>query len=246
MNIQTELNYLKSELRKHSNPKRAKGKKKYMKSSYKFYGVDTPTERKIVKSWLKKNKTASINEIVKLSEKLWNSDSSEEKDLAIQLLQYRNHELTLAHMPHIEDMINTATGWSHLDEIAKWLVGGLIDNNPKTLKYFPKWSKSKNFWVRRAALLGQIIQFRRKEGDKQLFFKLATKEFDEGKDWSKEERFFIRKAIGWTLREIAEKEPQITYKFVKNHASKMSGLTFREATRKLPVKMQKELEIIRE
>lgn len=241
MNLQQELQYLYSELKRNSNKNRAKGEKKYMKSPHRFYGVDTPTKRKIVKAWLKNHKTTSIDEIVNLSEKLWDSDSSEEKDLAIQLLQYRNRELTLGHLSHIENMINTSTGWSHLDEIAKWLIGGLIDNNPKTLKYLPKWSKSKNFWVRRAALLGQIIQFRRKEGNKKLFFKLAIKEFDEGKNWSKEERFFIRKAIGWTLREIAEKQPEITYQFVKKHAKEMSGLTFREATRKLPATMRQEL-----
>jgi len=63
--------------------------------------------------------------------------------------------------------------------------------------------------------------------------------FDEGVHWSKEERFFVRKAIGWALREIANVEPEVAFKFIKQYKHKMSGLTFREASRNLPVKFQK-------
>ena len=56
---------------------------------------------------------------------------------------------------------------------------------------------------------------------------------------SKEERFFIRKAIGWALREIANVEPEIVFKFIKQYRDKMSGLTFREASRKLPEKFRR-------
>lgn len=245
MNLDTELQQLFTEAKKYSDPKRAIGEKKYMKSPLKFLGVTTPNKRKIVKAWLRSHPDSTIDEVIKLSTALWDSEFSESRDLAVQLLQYRNKDLNLSHIHLIEKMINESVSWAHLDEIAKWLIGGLIDNDPSSIKYLSKWSKSDNFWVRRAALLGQIIQFRRKEGDKQLFFKLAVKEFDEGKNWSPKERFFIRKAIGWVLREIAEKEPQFTYSFVKKHAKAMSGLTFREATRKLPNKMQLELSKLR-
>ncbi len=61
---------------------------------------------------------------------------------------------------------------------------------------------------------------------------------DEGKNWSKEERFFIRKAVGWSLREIANVEPEVAFNFVNRYKHNMSGLTFREATRKLSAKFR--------
>ena len=67
----------------------------------------------------------------------------------------------------------------------------------------------------------------------------AVPMFDEGMHWSKSERFFIRKAIGWALREIANVEPEVAFEFIKRYKHKMSGLTFREASRNLPENYQK-------
>lgn len=239
--LKREFQFFRNQLKKETNPKRAQGAKNYLKSPWKFYGVDIPTKRKMVKAWYKDHPKVTVEEVAKLAEKLWNSQWHEEKTLAVMLLQHINKKLTLKQMPLIEKMINEVTGWDHLDEISIRLVGALIDRNPKTLKYLPKWAKSKNFWMRRASLLSQIPQFRRKEGDLKLFFKLATPMFEEKKEWSKEERFFIRKAIGWTLREIAQKQPQIVFKFIKKHKDKLSGLTFHEGSRKLPIDMQAKL-----
>ena len=159
--------------------------------------------------------------------------------MAAEILQLFPGSLTVKQMPLVEKMINEATGWDHLDEIAVYVIGAMIDNDKAALKYLPEWSKSKNFWVRRASLLSQILQFRRKSGNKKLFFEIIVPMFDEDMHWSKEERFFIRKAIGWALREIANVEPEIVFKFIKQYRDKMSGLTFREASRKLPEKFRR-------
>jgi 3-methyladenine DNA glycosylase AlkD len=115
-----------------------------------------------------------------------------------------------------------------------WVVGAMIDNDPDMLAILPRWAKSPNFWVRRAAILAQLTQFRRGEGDLNLFEQLAVPMFDEGEDWTKDERFFIRKAIGWALREISKVQPEWVVTFVRQHRAAMSGLTFREGTRNLP------------
>ncbi len=56
-----------------------------------------------------------------------------------------------------------------------------------------------------------------------------------------EKEFFIRKAIGWVLRDIARKRPELTFAFVEEHGAEMSGLTYREATRRLPAALQQKL-----
>ena len=65
--------------------------------------------------------------------------------------------------------------------------------------------------------------------------------FQGGTDWSKEERFFIRKAIGWALRELAPRRPELVYDFLKTYHHQMSGLTFKEGSRKLPLELQNKL-----
>lgn len=239
MKIDSEIAFFRKELNAFADPKRAVGDKKYLKSPWRFYGITAPQRHKIVKDWSKKHRLLQLDETEELARKLWTSDWHEEKSLAIEILRLTGDKLTTKQMPLVEKMINQAIGWDHLDEIAVHIVGAMIDNDKAILKYLPKWAKSKNFWVRRAAVLSQILQFRRRAGDKKLFFGLVVPMFDEGLRWSKEERFFIRKAIGWALREIASVEPEAVFQFVKQYKYRMSGLTFREGSRKLPVKFRK-------
>ena len=243
MNITSEINWFKQQLKAYADPKRAVGEKKYLKSPWKFYGVTVPQRHKIVKRWSKKRRPLHLNQAMKLAEKLWGNNWHEEKSLAIEILQLVSGGLTIKQIPLVEKMINGSTGWDHFDEIAVHIIGAMIDNDKTTLNYLSKWAKFKNFWVRRAAVLAQILQFRRKQGDKKLFFKIIIPMLDEDKNWSKEERFFIRKAVGWSLREIANVEPEVAFNFVKRYKHNMSGLTFREATRKLPDKLRRLLNI---
>lgn len=241
MDVKSGYGWFRDKLRDLGDGKRAEGEKKYLKSPWKFYGVTVPQRHKIVKEWFKKHQPLQLNEALELAEKLWGSEWHEEKSLAVEILQLVSDYLTIRQMLLVEKMINEVTGWDHLDEIAVHVIGAMIDNDKTTLKYLPKWVKSKNFWVRRAAVLSQILQFRRKAGNKKLFFEIIVPMFDEGMRWSKEERFFIRKAIGWSLREIANVEPEVAFEFIKRYKHKMSGLTFREASRKLPAKLRKSL-----
>lgn len=247
MNLNQEFHYFRDYLQKNADPEHAKGSKNYLKSPYKHYGeTKTPEKRKLVKSWVKAHKDLSIKEIEKLAKKLWSSQWYEEKTLAIMLLQYRKKDLTLENLPFVEKMASEATGWAYLDEISLRLISPLLDlPDPLPKDKLRDWSKSDNYWVRRSSLLCQIPQFRRGEGDIDLFFDLATPMFQEGESLGKRERFFIRKAIGWVLREMTKKSPDSVYKFVKVNVNEMSGLTFREATRKLPQKKQKELKKLR-
>lgn len=239
MDISIEINWLREKLKQAGDPKRAEGEKKYLKSPWKFYGVNTPVKREIVKSWLSNHPGISLKNIIPLIKKLWSSPWHEEKTMAIMLLDQRKIELGAQQFPLIEQLIHESTGWEFLDDVAIHLVGVLIEKDKSTLNILPQWAKSKNFWVRRAAVLSQILQFRNKAGNKKLFFEIVVPMFDEGTHWSKEERYFIRKAIGWALREIANVEPEVAFGFIKQYKHRMSGLTFREAGRKLPEKFRR-------
>jgi 3-methyladenine DNA glycosylase AlkD len=49
-----------------------------------------------------------------------------------------------------------------------------------------------------------------------------------------ETEFFIRKAIGWVLRDLSRKDPAYVITWTERHLGTMSGVTFREAVRRLP------------
>jgi 3-methyladenine DNA glycosylase AlkD len=85
--------------------------------------------------------------------------------------------------------------------------------------------------MRRASLISQILLFREGKGDKELFFRLAEEMIEE-------REFFIRKAIGWTLREMSKADPQAAFDFLLRVKDRASGLTLREGAKRLPDEMR--------
>jgi 3-methyladenine DNA glycosylase AlkD len=116
--------------------------------------------------------------------------------------------------------------WAHVDYLATTIVGGLVARYPALLKRLPKWAKDDDFWVRRTALLAQLGQLRRGGGDFALFTRLAVPMLEE-------REFFIRKAIGWVLREVSKKQPALVRAFLDEHEEQCSGTTLREAKKYL-------------
>lgn len=235
LDVAHERSHLIDQLRQQSDPARAVSEKKYLKSDLNFHGVTVPKLHALAKAWYKAHKDAPVEDIAALAQSLWQSDWHEERSLAVFLLEETANRLTLDQLPLIERMIHEVNTWAHLDEIAVHIVGALLAREPQAVRpYLLKWATDANFWVRRTAILAQNAHFRRNEGDFALFEQIVTPMFDEGKVWSADERFFIRKAVGWALRELATRRPDLVVDFVQRQRGRMSGLTLREATRKLP------------
>lgn len=218
---------------KLKNPKKAKQEKRYLKSEDNFYGVSIWEIDKIVKDFRKKNPTIEKDRLFKLVSKLWKSDYHEEKMLAIKLLEAYSSYLSLKDMSLLEEMLKSSWGWDHVDEISCHLVSAILLKNKKAFEYLKRWSVSDNFWMQRASMISQILLFRDGRGNKELFFDIAEKMLPE-------KEFFIRKAIGWTLREMSKSDPDSVSKFLRRYKNKMSGLTLREGSRRLPLTLKKE------
>jgi 3-methyladenine DNA glycosylase AlkD len=223
-----------AQLRAHADPIRAAGEKKYLRSELNFHGVKVPQIKAILKTWLKTQPPLTSGDLGELAGALWASDWHEERSLAVFLLEERPRLLMLDHLPLIETMMREVNTWAHLDEIAIHVVGVLLERHSDEMRpHLLRWAVDANFWVRRVPVLAQNAQFRKGGGDFPLFEQIAAPMLDEGKAWSKDERFFIRKAIGWALREMCKHHPEWVVDFVGRHGARMSGLTLREATRKL-------------
>ena len=97
-----------------------------------------------------------------------------------------------------------------------------------------RWSIDPDFWIRRASMLSLLPALRAGGGDFDLFASFASRMVSE-------KEFFIRKAIGWVLRDVSKKRPQLAYDFLDLHLNEVSGLTFREGSKYLPSEMRDEL-----
>ncbi|MCP4200453.1 MAG: DNA alkylation repair protein [bacterium] len=229
MKIRQEIDFFKETLAAGATPERAKGEKRYLKSDLRFLGATKPDARRAVASWLKLHPKLSRSDLVRLSQALWKRRVHELRSVAGILLKNRWHLLETRDLDAIEWMLRHSHSWAYVDELAVHVVGPIVDRDPEAAEILDRWAEADDFWIRRSALLALLLPLRRGEGDWSRFVRYA--------DLMLEEReFFIRKAIGWVLRETSKKEPDLVADFLESRVARTSGVTFREAVKYLPAR----------
>lgn len=251
MNTEKFQKKYKEYLVQNADPERSRKEQSYFYVDRKHYGVSIKKIREYIKRYKKDLNTMEKAKVLKLAEELWKQPSFQEKTLTLFILELHKSKLDISNMPMIEKMMRESKTWALLDNLIIPLMPTILEKDESVYSYLKDWVKDHDFWVRRSALLAQLLFFRHDcGGDRQLFFDMAKTQFDESwidetykdKEEAKRARFFIRKAIGWTLREMSQKKPDIVFKFIKRNKELMSGLTFREASRKLPPALVKKME----
>lgn len=105
-------------------------------------------------------------------------------------------------------------------------MGSLVERHPETAAVLDRWADDDDFWIRRSALLVLLGPLRKGKGDFERFGRYADSMLDE-------KEFFIRKAIGWVLRDTAKKRPDLVLEWLLPRAGRASGVTIREAIKPL-------------
>lgn len=203
--------------------KRAIGAQMYMKDIAPFIGVATPERRALVKKIAKSLPVPTSEELGATARKLWKLDERE--------FQYAANDLIGIHWKiadrnflagHVEHLIVTKSWWDTVDGLGSVAVSPLTDKYGCE-KLIEKWNKSSNMWLNRAAIQHQ--RGRKFEADNKLILRYCH-EHSESKE------FFIVKAIGWALRDMAAVSPREVRGFLKDHPD-LGRVAVREAERGL-------------
>ncbi len=201
------------------NPEIAFWMKKYMKNQFEFYGIKTPERKVMFKSFLKKYGMPEAGNLKPVITDCWAHECRDWQYIAISLLlEYiKKPEKNIIGL--LEFMIVNKSWWDTVDGIAGWLVGPLFKKFPDLTE--PKtnqWMNSGNFWLQRTCLLYQLNY--KKDTDTEILYRFIEQ-------LSGESSFWIRKAIGWVLREYSKTNPDAVLKFVNTHH--LSPLSRKEA-----------------
>jgi 3-methyladenine DNA glycosylase AlkD len=211
---------IRRELAAHADPAKAPGMQAYMKSSMPFLGVQKPARARIARSVFAEFPLAGFEAWRATILRLWREATyREERYMAIALARdarYREHR-SVAALPLYEELIVSGAWWDFVDEVAIRLVGAL-DVAPLARE----WASDDDMWKRRAAIIHQIA--RKDRTDAALLFDCIEPNRDD-------REFFVRKAIGWALREYAKVDPVAVERYCAAH--ELSPLSRREALRNL-------------
>ena len=200
----------------------------YMKSSMPYLGVSSPVLRRSY-DLLFREIDLNTPEIWRaMVAELWRGAKyREERYAAIALTGIKRAAefQTPAAMPLYEEMIVTGAWWDYVDEIAANRVGPILRGYPAPMKKkMLTWSKSENMWKRRTSILCQL-RFKQAT-DLDLLYACIEPSLDSTE-------FFLRKAIGWALRQYAWTDPREIRRYVREQKGRLSGLSQREALKNI-------------
>jgi 3-methyladenine DNA glycosylase AlkD len=205
-------------------PERAESERRYLKSELRHYGVGLPTIRRLAKT-----AAAGLDHdsLVSLASALWSEPVHERRMLAATLLEDRSDLLEPSDLPVLESFIRQSRTWALVDTLAPSVTGPLFDRHPELEPALDHWSRDPDVWIRRSALLVHLRPLRAGAGDFERFGRYADAMLEE-------KEFFVRKAIGWVLRDTGRRRPELVYAWVAPRTHRMSGVTIREAVKRLP------------
>ncbi len=213
-------------LRDAGDPARAAQEKRYLKSELEFLGVPLPALRAIVRTACSAHPALDHGELIETVEALWRQPVHDYRMAAIELLKARCDGLRATDIDLVERLLRESRTWAFVDELAARIAGGLLERHPGLAQTLDRWAADEDFWIRRAALLALLVPLRRGDGDFDRFGRYADAMLEE-------REFFIRKAIGWVLRDTSRKRPELVYRWLEPRASRASGVTIREAVKYL-------------
>jgi 3-methyladenine DNA glycosylase AlkD len=216
-------------LRSEADPVRAVGQQGYMKSTMPFLGLTSPVRRALVRPLLDDPamRLESREQWEAAVRRLWDeAQFREERYAALDLLRHRAYRSwhDPDAMPLVEHLVVTGAWWDLVDEVSG-VVGDvlLVDPEGEGLR-MRAWAESENLWLRRSAILSQLRHEERT--DLSLLEDVIEPNLDD-------HEFFVRKAIGWALRQYARTDPVWVREFVDRHTHRISGLSRREALKHL-------------
>jgi 3-methyladenine DNA glycosylase AlkD len=210
-----------------SDPEKAGPMAAYLKTDMPFYGVQkagrVPILSEAVKTFPSTDRGGYRTAVLAL----WAQPHREEKYLAIGYARSFPRFVTLSSIPLYRRLIIEGAWWDFVDEAAIHLVGDVLlhQREPMTPKV-EAWIDDRDLWLRRTSILAQIGH--KGATDTDLLFEACERRMHETE-------FFIRKAIGWALRDYARTDPDAVAAFVADRRGELSGLSYREATKHLDV-----------
>ncbi len=226
MDVEGLVAFVTSELEGLADSERATQMAAYMKTDMPFFGVKSP-ERKLVFREARNLfpvETPDDYEAAVLA--LWSQPHRETKYVGLGYATEYREEIGVEWLGLYEKLITEGAWWDFVDDVAVHAVGrALLKQRSEVTPIVRSWIDSEDMWLRRTAIISQVRH--KDETDESLLF-------DHALACLHETEFFIRKAIGWALRDYSWFQPGVVRSFLLEHKDNMSGLTYREGAKRIP------------
>lgn len=203
-----------------ADPDRAPAMAAYMKGRFEFLGITAPERRALAKAALAGLAAPTEDDVAAVALACWALDAREYQYAAADYCVRHVRRCSPAFLPVAQHLITTKSWWDTVDVLAARVVGPLVAATPALRADMDHWLVSDDRWLARSALLHQLGYKDATDAD-WLFAACLRRAADTD--------FFLRKAIGWVLREYSKTDEAAVRRFVADHDTELSGLSKREA-----------------
>jgi 3-methyladenine DNA glycosylase AlkD len=195
-----------------------------MRDRFAFFGVNAGERRRIARAAEKQLERPGQDDVVAFARLAWADPEREMQYVACDHLASFAASATPVLIDDVEALIRSKSWWDTVDVLASRVVGRLVADHPGLVSAMDEWIDDSDHWIARAALLHQL-RFGAETDTDRLFRYCRRRGADDG--------FFVRKAIGWALRQYSRIDPEAVAGFVDEHGDELSALSLREATKHL-------------
>jgi 3-methyladenine DNA glycosylase AlkD len=203
-----------------ADPERATEMSRYMKDQFAFVGLAAPERRRLQRELLRGRPKPGEPELTRIVKACWRRKEREVQYFAIDYVRAHVRRCSPSFISVLQWLISHKSWWDTVDILAAHGVGPLVEEHPALRATVDEWIDAEDFWLARSAIIHQLNYKANTDADR-LFAYCRRRASDP--------ELFIRKAIGWALREYSKTAPSAVRRFVEEHDETLSSLSKREA-----------------
>jgi 3-methyladenine DNA glycosylase AlkD len=207
-----------------ADPGRAAAMGAYMKHIAPFLGIPTQARRALSRTVLAGTARPDETDCTAIALRCWELAEREYHYFAVDYLRRHAGRCSSGLLPVVRHLVTTVSWWDTVDLLAVHVVGTLVAADPELVTDMDAWITDGDLWVARTALLHQLA-YKQRTDTGRLFAYCLLQSGHPG--------FFIRKAIGWSLREYAKTDPESVRDFLARERGRFAPLTVREALKNI-------------
>lgn len=226
MNAAELVKWVRTELAAHADPAFREGVKNFFREPVDPYGVRSPEAKAIARAAGRELKAWPARERDRFADELWKSGRLEEASIAIGACRRFAGQCGAREFRLFERWIDRyVNNWANCDGVASWLLAAAIENEPELIGELEVWTRSKNRWKRRAAIVA-LLQEAKRGRHAEAIFDIAGRLLGDGDD-------MVQKGVGWVLKETYPKRPRDVLRFLAERGGDAPRLVLRLAAEKM-------------
>lgn len=216
---------LRDQFAAHTDAQRAAPMAAYMKHRFAFFGLPMPLRRALQKPWFVQIGPAPAADwLMEVAEALWAYPERECQYAACDLLVRHVRQLSPALEPRLAQRVQAKAWWDSVDSLASGVYGPLVARYPALAEQMSCYATADDLWLRRVAILYPLQHKAQTDIGRLAAILDANLAHPD---------FFIRKAMGWILRQYARTDPDWVRAYLVARGARVPALTRREALKHL-------------